>query len=62
VKTPPAAPLIVPPANPPDGVGDNSRLLHELQLHQLELQMQNEELRTAQSALETSRDLYLDLY
>lgn len=44
------------------GLGDNDQLLQELRLHQVELEMQNEELRNAQSALEASRDLYLDLY
>jgi diguanylate cyclase (GGDEF)-like protein/PAS domain S-box-containing protein len=41
---------------------DMGKLLHELQIHQIELEMQNEELQQAHSALEVARDRYIDLY
>ena len=37
-------------------------LLHDLHVHQIELDMQNEALRQANIALEDSRDRYADLY
>ena len=42
--------------------GQVRELLHELRVHQVELEMQNEELRRAQEALEVSRARYFDLY
>jgi PAS domain S-box-containing protein len=44
---------------PPDDV---KKLIEHLQVHQIELEMQNEELRRAQLELEEARDKYSDLY
>jgi PAS domain-containing protein len=41
---------------------DSKRLLHELQVHQIELEMQNEELRLANEAAETALKKYTILY
>ncbi len=41
---------------------DKERLFHELQVHQIELEMQNEELRHSQSELESLQSSYFDLY
>jgi PAS domain S-box-containing protein len=38
------------------------RLLHELQVHQIELEMQNEELRNSWTAVEAGLERYTDLY
>jgi two-component system cell cycle sensor histidine kinase/response regulator CckA len=38
------------------------RTLHELRVHQIELEMQNEELRRAQAEIDAARARYFDLY
>ena len=39
-----------------------SALLHELQVHQIELEMQNDELQRDQAELEESHERFVDLY
>jgi diguanylate cyclase (GGDEF)-like protein/PAS domain S-box-containing protein len=41
---------------------ETQQLIHELKVHQIELEMQNDELRKAQAELEESRSKYSDLY
>ncbi|MDJ0782347.1 MAG: ATP-binding protein [Desulfosarcinaceae bacterium] len=43
-------------------VEDITRVVEELQIHQIELELQNEALRDAQQELSLSRDRYLELY
>ncbi len=40
----------------------SEEIIHELQVHQIELEMQNEALREAQLALQEAHDKYIDLY
>lgn len=51
-------------SHPPDSIPPQEAhlLLHELQVHQIELEMQNDELRRAQLELEASREKFFDLY
>ena len=41
---------------------DIQNSVHELRVHQIELEMQNEEMRRVQQELEASREKYFDLY
>ncbi len=43
-------------------VADQQKLLHELQVHQIELEMQNAELHRAEAEAEAARARYADLY
>jgi diguanylate cyclase (GGDEF)-like protein/PAS domain S-box-containing protein len=47
---------------PPPTEADGQRLVHELQVHQIELEMQNEELRQARVEIEAGLERYTDLY
>jgi PAS domain S-box-containing protein len=47
---------------PPPARDDPQKLLHELQVHQVELEMQNEELRQARDEAEAALEKYTDLY
>ncbi len=49
-----------PPLAPAEA--EPQELLHELQVHQIELEMQNEALRQSQEELEASRDRFADFY
>jgi signal transduction histidine kinase len=41
---------------------DARRILHELQVHQIELELQNEELKQSKAEVDASREKYTDLY
>jgi formate hydrogenlyase transcriptional activator len=47
---------------PPQTEESALRLVHELDVHQIELEMQNAELRQAREELELSRNRYVELY
>ena len=49
-------------AGPATALADAQKLVHELQVHQVELEMQNEELRRVQADLGAARARYFDLY
>ncbi|HSN48612.1 MAG TPA: PAS domain S-box protein, partial [Flavobacterium sp.] len=42
--------------------GETLKLIHELDVHQIELEMQNEELRLAKGQIEIAAEKYIDLY
>ncbi len=47
---------------PPQTEKENMKTIHELQVHQIELEMQNIELRQTRDELETMLEKYTDLY
>ncbi|MDI1247293.1 MAG: PAS domain S-box protein [Lacunisphaera sp.] len=46
----------------PRSAADSQRLLHELQVHQIELQMQNDELKQTRDKMEEGLEKYCSLY
>ena len=55
----PTLDVSAPPALTPE---EAERLIHELRVHQIELELQNDELLRTQEALESARARYFDLY
>ncbi|MBQ0928939.1 response regulator [Ideonella sp. 4Y16] len=51
-----------PPDAAPPSDAERERTLHELRVHQIELELQNDELRRAQLDLEASRQRWFELY
>lgn len=49
-------------AFPPRTGDETQKLIHELQVHQIELEMQNDDLRHARTELEAALEKYTDLY
>ncbi|MGE4343669.1 MAG: sigma-54 interaction domain-containing protein [Geoalkalibacter sp.] len=47
---------------PPVSLAEAQRLLHELEVHQIELEMQNAELRSAREELEAAHTKYAELF
>ena len=45
-----------------ESASEVAQMIHELQVHQVELEMQNDQLRTAKLEIEASRERYFDLY
>jgi CRP-like cAMP-binding protein len=54
--------LMQSPHPEPKTTWDNAQLVHELQVHQIELEMRNEELRQAYEEADTLRERYADIY
>ncbi len=52
----------IPPAPEPLSAEEAREIIHELQVYQIELELQNDELRRAQESLEAARARYFDLY
>lgn len=51
-----------PAGDRPASAAETQRLLQELQVHQIELELQNEELRQSRSEMESALTRYTDLY
>jgi CRP-like cAMP-binding protein len=54
--------LLQSPHPEPKTAWDNAQLVHELQVHQIELEMSNEELRHAYEEADDLRERYADIY
>jgi len=54
--------LLQSPHPEPKTAWDNAQLVHELQVHQIELEMSNEELRLAYEEADNLRERYADIY
>lgn len=52
----------LPNGETPMTLEETRQILYELQVHQIELEMQNDDLRRAQVELEKARERYFDLY